>query len=95
MDIVFNYLYPLLIYIIIRSEKYKQKRLWSCNIYTFCGLFNRIVSAILTEIEKSIAKSSLLEDFRMIKVPDLLAKCIELIELLVRCPFPAKSLYYS
>ncbi|XP_062011839.1 putative callose synthase 8 isoform X2 [Rosa rugosa] len=46
-------------------------------------LEKRIVSAILTEIEESITRSSLLEDFRMIKVPDLLAKCIELIELLV------------
>lgn len=50
----------------------------------------RIVSAILTEIEESITRSSLLEDFRMIKLPDLLSKCIELIELLVIVPFPAK-----
>lgn len=49
------------------------------------------MSAILTEIEESIARSSLLEDFRMIKLPDLLSKCIELIELLVIVPFPAKN----
>ncbi|XP_050112527.1 putative callose synthase 8 [Malus sylvestris] len=42
-----------------------------------------IVSAVLTEIEESIARSSLLEDLRMTELPHLLAKCIELIELLV------------
>ncbi|VVA18902.1 PREDICTED: callose synthase [Prunus dulcis] len=46
-------------------------------------LEKRIVSAMFTEIEESIARSTLLQDFRMIELPLLLAKCIELMELLV------------
>ncbi|CAL8150603.1 unnamed protein product [Prunus armeniaca] len=46
-------------------------------------LEKKIVSAIFTEIEESIERSTLLQDFRMIELPLLLAKCIELMELLV------------
>ncbi|CAB4277163.1 unnamed protein product [Prunus armeniaca] len=46
-------------------------------------LEKKIVSAMFTEIEESIERSTLLQDFRMIELPLLLAKCIELMELLV------------
>ncbi|PIA33973.1 hypothetical protein AQUCO_03900091v1 [Aquilegia coerulea] len=46
-------------------------------------LEKRIVSAIFNEVEASISKSSLLMDFRMSQLPDLLTKCIHLVELLV------------
>ncbi|XP_050370862.1 putative callose synthase 8 isoform X1 [Argentina anserina] len=75
----------------LRKDEYMYSAVKECyeslkyilEILIIGDLEKRIVSAILTEIEESIARSSLLEDFRMIKVPDLLAKCIELIELLV------------
>lgn len=63
------------------------------NYIAFVGWLIRIVSAMLTEIEESIARSSLLEDFRMIELPHLLAKCIELMELLVTILLPVKPLY--
>ena len=47
-------------------------------------LLYRMISTILDEIEGSIAKSSLLEDFRMTELPSLEAKFVELLELLVR-----------
>lgn len=43
----------------------------------------RIISGVVDEIEESIGRSSLLEDFKMSELPALHAKCIELIELLV------------
>lgn len=43
----------------------------------------RVVSSILNEIEESMRRSSLLEDFKMSELPALKAKCIELVELLV------------
>lgn len=46
-------------------------------------LEKKIVSAMFTEIEESIERSTLLQDFRMFELPLLLAKCIELMELLV------------
>lgn len=47
-------------------------------------LLYRMISTMLDEIEESIAKSSLLEDFRMTELPSLEAKFVELLELLVR-----------
>ncbi|KAA8526709.1 hypothetical protein F0562_009062 [Nyssa sinensis] len=46
-------------------------------------LERRIVSGILDEVEESIKRSSLLENFKMSELPSLQAKCIELVELLV------------
>lgn len=43
----------------------------------------RVVSSILNEIEESMKRSSLLEDFKMSELPALKAKCIQLVELLV------------
>jgi len=43
----------------------------------------RVVSSILNEIEESMERSSLLEDFKMSELPALKAKCIQLVELLV------------
>jgi callose synthase len=43
----------------------------------------RVVSSILYEIEESMKRSSLLEDFKMSELPALKAKCIQLVELLV------------
>lgn len=37
----------------------------------------------MDEIEESIERSSLLEDFKMSELPSLHAKCIELVEFLV------------
>ncbi|KAM7498543.1 hypothetical protein LguiA_022957 [Lonicera macranthoides] len=45
-------------------------------------LERRIITGIVDEIEESIGRSSLLEDFKMSELPALHAKCIELIELL-------------
>ncbi|XP_024028224.1 putative callose synthase 8 [Morus notabilis] len=46
-------------------------------------LEKRMISTILNEIEESMARSSLLEDFRMTELPNLQAKFVELLELLV------------
>ncbi|KAJ6894038.1 callose synthase 8 isoform X1 [Populus alba x Populus x berolinensis] len=46
-------------------------------------LEKRVVSSILHEIEESMRRSSLLEDFKMSELPALKAKCIQLVELLV------------
>ncbi|KAG2676273.1 hypothetical protein I3760_12G045500 [Carya illinoinensis] len=47
------------------------------------NLEKRIISAIVNEIEESIGKSSLLQDFRMKELPAVLEKCVNLVELLV------------
>uniref|UniRef100_A0A6N2MZZ2 1,3-beta-glucan synthase n=1 Tax=Salix viminalis TaxID=40686 RepID=A0A6N2MZZ2_SALVM len=47
------------------------------------NLEKRVVSSILNEIEESMRRSSLLEDFKMSELPALKAKCIELVELLL------------
>ncbi|PON83360.1 Glycosyl transferase [Trema orientale] len=46
-------------------------------------LEKRIISLIVNQIEESLEKSSLLEDFRMTELPNLRAKFVELLELLV------------
>lgn len=46
-------------------------------------LFFRIISFIINEIEESLARSSLLLDFRMTELPNLRAKFVEFLELLV------------
>ncbi|KAK9269020.1 hypothetical protein L1049_000788 [Liquidambar formosana] len=46
-------------------------------------LEKRVISGIFNEIEESIERSSLLEDFKISELPALQAKCIELAELLV------------
>ncbi|KAJ6887508.1 glucan synthase-like 4 [Populus alba x Populus x berolinensis] len=46
-------------------------------------LEKRVVSSILHEIEESMRRSSLLEDFKMSELPALKAKCIQLVELLL------------
>ncbi|XP_057949634.1 putative callose synthase 8 isoform X1 [Malania oleifera] len=46
-------------------------------------LEERIVSCIVAEVEESIGKSSFLEDFKMSELSALLAKCGDLVELLV------------
>ncbi|XP_059662797.1 putative callose synthase 8 [Cornus florida] len=46
-------------------------------------LERRIVFRIFDEIEESFNRSSLLEEFKMIELPALQAKCVSLVELLV------------
>lgn len=45
--------------------------------------FIRIITGLVDEIEESIKNSSLLRDLRMSKLPDVHAKCTDLIKLLV------------
>ncbi|CAK9325304.1 unnamed protein product [Citrullus colocynthis] len=47
-------------------------------------LEKRVISALINEIEESINRSSLLEDFKMSELPVLHDKCIELLELLIQ-----------
>lgn len=47
-------------------------------------LINRIISTIINEVDESIVKLSLLEDFKLTELPNLRAKFVELLELLVR-----------
>lgn len=54
------------------------------GLMVFSESLFRVIVALLKEIEESIGRSSLLEDFKMSELPALHAKCIELIELLVR-----------
>lgn len=54
-----------------------------------------VISMIINEIEESIARSSLLEDFKMSELPVLQAKCIELAELLVILHFQLILFVYS
>jgi len=61
-------------------------------LYTmvYSALLSRIISAIVNEIEESIGRSSLLQDFRMEELPALVAKCIDLVEFLVIVECTAK-----
>ncbi|KAK3011390.1 hypothetical protein RJ639_012460, partial [Escallonia herrerae] len=55
-----------------------------------------IISGIVDEIEESIGKSSLLEDFKMGELPALHAKCVDLVELLLFKSFsPLTRLFVS
>lgn len=47
------------------------------------ALLFRVINKIIEEIEQSIERSSLLEDFKISELTALQAKCIELVELLV------------
>ncbi|KAK3013532.1 hypothetical protein RJ639_008355 [Escallonia herrerae] len=59
-------------------------------------LERRIISGIVDEIEESIGKSSLLEDFKMGELPALHAKCVDLVELLLFKSFsPLTRLFVS
>lgn len=49
----------------------------------YSALLSRIISAIVNDIEESIERSSLLQDFRMKELPAVLEKCVDLVELLV------------
>lgn len=60
---------------------------------TVNSLIFRVISALINEIEESINRSSLLEDFKMSELPVLHDKCIELLELLVILPWKAEVNY--
>ncbi|CAA0808476.1 Putative callose synthase 8 [Striga hermonthica] len=75
----------------IRKDRYMQMVVTECyeslkyilDILVVGDLERRIVSGVFDEIEESIVKSSLITDLRMEKLPDLHAKCTDLITLLV------------
>ncbi|XP_057992637.1 putative callose synthase 8 isoform X1 [Hevea brasiliensis] len=75
----------------IKKDKYMYSAVKECyeslkyvlEILIVGNLEKRVVSCLLNEIEGSIGRSSLLEDFKMSELPVLLAKCTELVELLV------------
>ncbi|KAF3442292.1 hypothetical protein FNV43_RR16208 [Rhamnella rubrinervis] len=75
----------------IKKDKYMYYAVRECYELLQCileilivgDLEKRVISAILNEIEGSIERSSLLEDIRMTELPDLRAKLVELLELLV------------
>ncbi|XP_038691552.1 putative callose synthase 8 isoform X2 [Tripterygium wilfordii] len=75
----------------IKKDKYMYCAVKECydslkyilDILVVGDLEKRVVSSIFNEIEESIGRSSLLEDFKMSELPALQAKCIELVELLV------------
>ncbi|KAE8124605.1 hypothetical protein FH972_019472 [Carpinus fangiana] len=56
---------------------------YTLQILVVGNLEKRIISAIVNEIEESIDRSSLLQDFKMEELPALVAKCIDLVEFLV------------
>ncbi|KAJ4842397.1 putative callose synthase 8 [Turnera subulata] len=76
----------------IMKDKYMFSAVKECyeslkyvlDILIVGDLEKRVVSSLLDEIEASKERSSLLEDFKMSELPNLHAKCIELIELLVK-----------
>jgi callose synthase len=57
----------------------------------YSALLSRIISAIVNEIDESIDRSSLLQDFKMEALPALVAKCIDLVEFLVIVERTAQS----
>ncbi|XP_015581453.2 putative callose synthase 8 isoform X1 [Ricinus communis] len=75
----------------IKKDKYMYSAVKECyeslkyvlEILIVGNLEKRVVSCILKEIEESIERSSLLDDFKMSELPALQAKCIELVKLLV------------
>ncbi|KAI4323117.1 hypothetical protein L6164_022748 [Bauhinia variegata] len=75
----------------IKKDKYMFAAVKECyeslkyilEILVVGSLEKRIINAILNEIEESIQQSSLLKNFKMEVLPDLLAKITELAELLV------------
>ncbi|CAK7351703.1 unnamed protein product [Dovyalis caffra] len=75
----------------IKKDKYMNCAVKECyeslkyvlEILIVGNLEKRVVSSLLNEIEASMQRSSLLEDFKMSELPALKAKCIELVELLV------------
>jgi callose synthase len=56
----------------------------------YSALLSRIISAVVNEIDESIDRSSLLQDFMMEALPALVAKCIDLVEFLVIVECTAK-----
>ncbi|KAJ4726559.1 Callose synthase-like protein [Melia azedarach] len=75
----------------IRKDKYMYSAVNECyeslkyilEVLVVGILEKRVISNIVNEIEESIKRSSLLEDFKMSELLALQAKCIELLELLV------------
>lgn len=75
----------------IKKDKYMYCAVIECyeslkyilEILIVGDLEKSIVSCIIAEIEESIVKSSFLVDFKMREIPALVAKCVELVELLV------------
>ncbi|KAJ7948849.1 Callose synthase-like protein [Quillaja saponaria] len=69
----------------IKKDKYMYWAVKECyeslkyilEILVVGNLEKRIISAIVNEIEESIKRSSLLEEFKLKILPDLQAKCIE------------------
>ncbi|CAI0409346.1 unnamed protein product, partial [Linum tenue] len=75
----------------IKKDKYMHCAVKECyeslkyvlEILIVGDLEKRVVSCILKEVEDSIARSSLLEDFKMSELSALKAKCVDLLEFLV------------
>ncbi|KAH9723657.1 putative callose synthase 8 [Citrus sinensis] len=75
----------------IRKDKYMYSAVKECyeslkcilEILVVGDLEKRVISNIVNEIEESIGRSNLLDNFKMGELLALQAKCIELVELLV------------
>ncbi|KAH9779599.1 putative callose synthase 8 [Citrus sinensis] len=75
----------------IRKDKYMYSAVKECyeslkcilEILVVGDLEKRVISNIVNEIEESIGRSNLLDNFKMSELLALQAKCIELVELLV------------
>ncbi|XP_012074237.1 putative callose synthase 8 isoform X2 [Jatropha curcas] len=75
----------------IKKDKYMYSAVKECyeslkyvlEILIVGNLEKRVVSILINEVEESIGRSSLLEDFKMSELPALQVKCTELVELLV------------
>ena len=57
-------------------------------------LHSRVISEIIYEVEENLERSSFLEDFRMIELPNLRDKFAELLELLVSLHISGFSLIF-
>ncbi|XP_050220253.1 putative callose synthase 8 isoform X2 [Mercurialis annua] len=75
----------------IKKDKYMYSAVKECyeslkyvlEILIVGDLEKRVVSSILNEIEESIGRLTLLDDFKISELPALQAKCVELVELLI------------
>ncbi|XP_022981245.1 putative callose synthase 8 isoform X1 [Cucurbita maxima] len=76
----------------IKKDEYMSSAVKECyeslkyilEILIVGDLEKRVISSLINEIEESINRSSLLEDFKMNELPVLHDKCIELLDLLIQ-----------
>lgn len=66
------------------SEKHNLHQLWFPSSFIwFVALYDRVIGIIFKEVESNIQKNTLLSNFRMRYLPQLVQKFVELVDILV------------